>query len=421
MTSDPQHDLISALRSAALLASAPDVKLQLAELLLDLDAEEALEHTTAVLRQSPDHFAALELAARICTRLGRDEVAGGYRRMADSLRHVPSSGETAPTAASSTATPPGSMPSDLGDLDSIWHDAPAPVEPPLGSVSRPTVTLADVAGMADVKRYLNQAFFAPLRNPELALAFRKQLRGGLLLWGPPGCGKTFLARAVAGELGAAFYSVGIADVLDMWVGSSERNLRDIFRYAREHAPCVLFFDELDALGQKRAGVRSAGTLRSTINHLLAELDGFGSPNDGVFVLGATNHPWDLDEAIVRPGRFDRTLLVLPPEAAARAELFESHLRDRPVSDFDRKSLVNATDGWSGADVAHLCESAAALALAESLETDRLTRIGPQHFKVALREVRPSMDSWMQVARNYVAYSNADGRLDGLVEYLGRRG
>ena len=212
------------------------------------------------------------------------------------------------------------------------------------------------------------AFLAPLRNPELRRVYGKSLRGGLLLYGPPGCGKTFIARAVAGELGAAFLSVSVNDVLDMWIGNSERNMHEIFRTARRQAPCVVFLDELDALGGKRSRSQSSG-MRNTVNQLLTELDGVDAgANEGVFVLAATNVPWDVDIALRRPGRLDRTLLVLPPDGPAREAILRYHLRERPIENVDLGKLVKATDGLSGADLAHLCEAAAESALLDSART-----------------------------------------------------
>jgi hypothetical protein len=153
--------------------------------------------------------------------------------------------------------------------------------------------LADVAGMAEVKQRLEAALLAPMRNPELGRLYAKSLRGGLLLYGPPGCGKTFIARAVAGELGAGFMPVSFADVIDMFVGQSERNIHEVFATAQRNAPCVLFLDEVDALGQKRSQLRNT-PMRSAVNQLLLELDDVTASNDGVFLLAATNHPWDVD-------------------------------------------------------------------------------------------------------------------------------
>ncbi|HSK91180.1 MAG TPA: ATP-binding protein [Euzebyales bacterium] len=202
--------------------------------------------------------------------------------------------------------------------------------------------------MDEVKRRLEASFLAPLRHPEIRARFGKSLRGGLLLWGPPGCGKTFIARALAGELGASFYVVGLNDVLDMWIGSSERNLHAVFDTARRNSPCVLFFDEIDALGHKRTQLRGAGAMRGVVNQFLAELDGAGTDNEGVFVLAATNHPWDVDPALLRPGRFDRMLLVLPPDAEAREAILRPHRRGKPTEALDLRRILRATDGFSGA-------------------------------------------------------------------------
>src|SRR3954451_1532026 len=281
------------------------------------------------------------------------------------------------------------------------------------------LTLADVAGMTEVKQRLEAAFLAPMRNPELRKLYGKSLRGGLLLYGPPGCGKTFIARATAGELGARFMSIGLSDVLDMWLGQSERNLHEIFETARRNAPCVLFFDELDALGQKRALMREGGG-RNVVNHLLADMDSIGSDNDGVFVLSATNHPWDVDSALRRPGRFDRVLLVLPPDRPAREAILKLHLRERPVGDVDIASLAAKTDDFSGADLAHLCESAAELAMEESITTGNARPINQSDFKRALGQVKPSTRTWFDTARNYVQFANEGGMYDDLMAYMRTR-
>ena len=215
--------------------------------------------------------------------------------------------------------------------------------------------------MTEVKQRLEAAFLAPMRNPELRLLYGKSLRGGLLLYGPPGCGKTFIARAVAGELGARFIAVSFADIIDMFVGQSERNIHELFEIARRNAPCVLFLDEVDAIGQKRSQLRHT-PMRSAVNQLLLELDDISGHNEGVFLLAATNHPWDVDSALRLPGRFDRTLLVLPPDGAAREGVFRYHLRERPVAGIDLARLAKQTDGYSGADIAHICETAAERAL-----------------------------------------------------------
>jgi AAA+ superfamily predicted ATPase len=281
------------------------------------------------------------------------------------------------------------------------------------------LTLADVAGMTEVKRRLEAAFLAPMRNPDLRRLYGKSLRGGLLLYGPPGCGKTFIARAVAGELGAKFIAVSFADIIDMFVGQSERNIHELFEIARRNAPCVLFLDEVDAIGQKRSQLRHT-PMRSAVNQLLLELDDVSGNNEGVFLLAATNHPWDVDSALRRPGRFDRTLLVLPPDAAAREGVFRYHLKDRPVAGIDLAKLARQTDGYSGADIAHICETAAERALMDSVRLGEPRMIGTPDLEAAIVEVKPSLASWFDVARNVALFANEGGSYDDLAAYLRKR-
>jgi AAA+ superfamily predicted ATPase len=281
------------------------------------------------------------------------------------------------------------------------------------------LTLADVAGLDEVKKRLEAAFLAPMRNPELRKLYGKSLRGGLLLYGPPGCGKTFVARAVAGELGARFITVSFADLIDMFVGRSERNIHDLFEVARRNAPCVVFLDEVDAIGQKRSQLRNT-PMRSAVNQLLLELDDVSSDNAGVFLLAATNHPWDVDSALRRPGRFDRTLLVLPPDGPAREGVFRFHLRDRPVAGIDLGRLSRLTDGYSGADIAHVCETAAERALLDSVSRGEARLIGQADLEAAVTEVKPSLGTWFETARNVALFANEGGTYDDLVAYLRKR-
>ena len=280
------------------------------------------------------------------------------------------------------------------------------------------ITLADVGGMTEVKNRIDAAFLTPLRNPEFRQLYGKSLRGGLLLWGPPGCGKTFIARALAGELDAKFISVGLSDVLSMWLGESEHNVHELFEFARAIAPVVLFLDELDALGQKRSQGNS--TMRGSVNQLLQELDGVSSNNEGVFVLGATNMPWDLDPALRRPGRFDRTVLVLPPDAPAREAILKYHFRGRPTEGLDLAAVAGQTDGMSGADLGHLAEVSAEQAMMTSIQTGRVRPIVQDDLKRALTQVRPSIGAWLEMARNVVDFGPQDPIYSDLRIYLQRR-
>ena len=400
-------DVIVALEAA--LGVTPEnvaLRLHVAGVLLERGrAAEALAHASHVLARDPTHVPALQLAARAANVTGERERAERYARVASTLQ--------AETPAAAAAVPAAGGRPQLRLLDG--GDAPTPWD-----VERPTVRMDDVAGLEQVKRRLHLAFFAPLANPELRRAFAQSLRGGLLLYGPPGCGKTFVARAMAGELGAHFVSIGLDDVLDMWKGQSERNLHDIFDSARRHTPCVVFLDELDALGRKRTLMRH-GTESNIVSQLLTELDSVASGNEGVFVLGATNHPWDVDPALRRPGRFDRVLLVTPPDEPARLHVLRVHLRDRPVApDLDLAWVAARTEQLSGADLAHLCNSAVELALEASVEAGAVVPVGSEHFKRALRDVHSSIKPWLDTAKNFVLYANEGGAYDDLLAYMRQR-
>ncbi|MEG8177204.1 AAA family ATPase [Nocardia terpenica] len=293
----------------------------------------------------------------------------------------------------------------------------AVAEGDVGLFERSGVTLADVGGMDAVKRQLELSLLGPLRNPELAKAFGTSARGGLLLYGPPGCGKTFLASAIAGELGANFYPIEIADILDIYTGASERNLHQVFQAARRNAPCVLFIDEVDALGHKRSQMSASATMRTVVNQLLTEMDSFTADNDGLYILAATNHPWDVDVALRRPGRFDRMILVTLPDLAARKAILHHHLRDRPVAGIDLGAIAKRTDGFSGADLAHICTSATQLAMAESIRTGTVRPVTMRDIETALAQVRPSTGAWFESARNVVEFANNDGTYDELAKYM----
>ncbi|MBN0040731.1 ATP-binding protein [Cellulosimicrobium cellulans] len=313
------------------------------------------------------------------------------------------------------ASSPGGQPFLVPARDDVPDDGSGLLE-----VSRETVTLADVGGLEPVKQRIREAFLEPMRHQAIAKAFGKSLRGGLLLYGPPGTGKTYMARAVAGELGARFLTVTLADILDKYIGESEQNLHALFQKARRLAPAVLFLDEVDAIGGKRAQYSGSSGMRTVVNQLLQEMDGIGSDNDGLFVLGATNHPWDVDTALLRPGRFDRVVLVLPPDEPAREAILRHHLAGRPVAGIDLRAIVQRTDGFSGADLEHLAATAAEKAMMDSIASGQVRPITMADLDAALADVRPSTTAWLQSARNVVTFANNDGRYDDLAAYLRAR-
>lgn len=290
--------------------------------------------------------------------------------------------------------------------------------PPTGDreVERPTINFADVGGMDPLKEEIRMKIIFPLTNPELFKAYGKSVGGGILLYGPPGCGKTYLARATAGEVKANFLAVGISDVLDMWIGQSERNLHALFEQARSNAPCVLFFDEVDALGASRSDMRQSAA-RQIINQFLSEMDGVKSSNDGVLILAATNAPWHLDSAFRRPGRFDRILFVPPPDAPARAGILRILSRGKPAEAIDCEQIAKKTANFSGADLKAVIDVAVENKLREAMKAGTLTPLTTKDLLAAAATVRPSTKEWFATARNYALYSNQGGLYDDILKFL----
>ena len=212
----------------------------------------------------------------------------------------------------------------------------------LSFLKKPSIKFKDIGGLNAVKNEISLKIIKPLQHPELYKAYGKKIGGGILLYGPPGCGKTHIAKATAGEINAHFINVSINDILDMWIGNSEKNLHEIFEIARRNTPCVIFFDEIDALGANRSDMnKSSG--RSVINQFLNELDGLDANNDGILILGATNTPWHLDPAFRRPGRFDRIIFVSPPDIEARKSIFSIKLKGKPTEIIDTTEIAKKSN------------------------------------------------------------------------------
>jgi transitional endoplasmic reticulum ATPase len=300
-----------------------------------------------------------------------------------------------------------------GRVRAAWDE---PGGEPTTEVERPKIAFNDVGGMDALKDEIRLKIIHPLNHPELYKAYGKTIGGGILMYGPPGCGKTHLARATAGEIQAGFIAVGINDVLDMWIGTSERNLHALFEQARENKPCVLFFDEVDALGARRSDMQhSAG--RHLINQFLAEMDGIQASNEGLLILAATNSPWHLDPAFRRPGRFDRVLFVPPPDASARASILRILCRDKPVQDIDYAHLAKKTDQFSGADLKAVLDQAIEAKLREALKAGVPKPLTTADLAAAAASLKPTTKEWFSTARNHALYSNQGGIYDDILKYL----
>ncbi|WP_285600883.1 ATP-binding protein [Kineosporia sp. NBRC 101731] len=380
------------------------------------DAAQALQHATGALAASPHDTTALSVAAAAASASGNEQLAEGYRAVHAALLDE-GSGETE-LRTHMTPAPSAQTPAP-GPVTNLFSPTLDPVAPATGwdSGDPHLVTLADVAGMSDVKQRLHRSLLGPMRHPQLREAFGQQLRGGLMLWGPPGTGKTFIARALSGELGAQFFSATPADIYGSYFGQSEQNIARLFTQARQESPGVVFLDELDAIGGRRSR-RNTDQARAVVNQLLVELDGMTS-NDGVYVLAATNAPWDVDEALRRPGRFDRTVLVLPPDGPAREALLKLQFAGRPVApDIDVAALVRGTEMFSGADLVRLVEAATERALERSMQVGLVSPVTNADLQGALRDTPPSTRAWLSTAATYLAHAAGAGDdFDELRAYL----
>ncbi len=283
-------------------------------------------------------------------------------------------------------------------------------------IERPAVSFDDVGGMDKVKDEVRMKIIHPLKHPDIYKAYGKKIGGGILLYGPPGCGKTHLARATAGEVASNFIPVGISDILDMYIGQSERNLHAIFQKARSLKPCVLFFDEVDALGASRTDMRhSAG--RNVINQFLAELDGVEYDNEGVLILAATNAPWHLDPAFRRPGRFDRIIFVPPPDEPAREAILRIKLKGRPAGEINYGRLLKKTEGFSGADLEAVIDLAIESKLEEAMRKGVPTPLETADLESAAKKHRATTIEWFSTAKNYALFANEAGIYDEILQYL----
>jgi SpoVK/Ycf46/Vps4 family AAA+-type ATPase len=283
-------------------------------------------------------------------------------------------------------------------------------------LQKPAINFSDVGGMENIKKEIELKIIKPLLHPELYKAYGKKAGGGILLYGPPGCGKTFLAKATAGQVNAKFISVGLNDILDMWIGNSEKNLHEIFELARYNTPCILFIDEIDALGASRSDMKqSAG--RHLINQFLQELDGIDNSNEGVLIIGATNTPWNLDPAFRRPGRFDRIIFVPPPDETTRGSILQLKLKNKPTEAIDYSQLAKKSENYSGADIDAIIDIAIELKL-ESSFTDGIPKpIETKDLLSAIKKHKASTQEWFMTAKNFAMFANDAGLYDDILSYL----
>jgi len=287
----------------------------------------------------------------------------------------------------------------------------------LADFEKPKLNFAGVGGMEALKEEIRMKIIYPLQHAELFKAYDKKVGGGVLLYGPPGCGKTLISKATAGEIHANFIAVGLHQIIDMWIGNSEKNMHQLFELARQNAPTILFFDEIDALAADRRDLRqSAG--RNIINAFLMEMDGSESDNDGVLILGATNAPWHIDPAFRRPGRFDRTLFVPPPDEPGRAAIIEVMAQKKPIGELDPRVLAKKTESFSGADLKAVFDLATEDVLNNAMKTGKVIPLTTKDLVKAAAQHKPTTKAWFESAKNYAMYSNQSGFYDDVLKHLG---
>jgi SpoVK/Ycf46/Vps4 family AAA+-type ATPase len=399
-------------RALALSPDNPALKLSLANAFRQQGkSSEAMVVVEEILKREDAPARARVLHARLL--LGAGEVEEAVRAYKQAIAADPSAAD--PELAERLGVGPEDLGREVvdGRLREAWGEIPDGLD---AVVERPAVSFKDVGGMEALKEEIRMKIIHPLAHPEMYKAYGKTVGGGILMYGPPGCGKTHIARATAGEIRATFISVGINDVLEMWIGSSERNLHAFFERARNERPCVLFFDEVDALGASRSDLRQSSA-RQLINQFLSEMDGVSASNEGVLILAATNAPWHLDSAFRRPGRFDRILFVPPPDVPARAAILRILCRGKPVQDVDCDHLARKTEGFSGADLKAVVDVAIEKKLQEAMKAGVPKPLTTRDLADAASRVKPSAREWFSTARNYAIYSNQGGLYDDIIKYM----
>lgn len=287
----------------------------------------------------------------------------------------------------------------------------------IDNYQRERVTFKDVGGLSELKKTIEMKIIKPFQSPGLFSRFNKKSGGGILLYGPPGCGKTFIAEATAGEVGANFYPVHISEILNSYVGHSERNLHDIFETARANKPSVLFFDEIDTLGYSRSK-SSSDVMRPLVDTLLTEMQSINTNTDKLLVIGATNMPWDVDSAFKRPGRFDKMVFVSPPDKEARKIIFQLKLQNKPIeSHIDYDYLADHTVHYSGADIENVVEVAAENVITSIIDTGVERGISMDDLLKTIRATKPSTLEWLSIVKNYVKYANQSGLYSDVADYI----
>ena len=257
---------------------------------------------------------------------------------------------------------------------------------------KPKIRFDDIAGLNDVKEQIRIKMIYPFTHPQKAKKYKVRTGGGILLYGPPGTGKTMIAKAIAGELDATYFAIAPSEILNKWVGESEKNIRGLFDTARKSGKAIIFIDEVESLVPRRRAAESGGVMQRVVPQILGELDGMDKQEGTTLLfIGATNEPWNIDYAMLRPGRLDEKIYVGLPEEAARRKILEMNLDGVPLKeDVDFDDLTGKLEGYSGADIAYLCRKVAEKTFQESVEKGHERPVAKSDFRTVLRKLKPSV-------------------------------
>ena len=264
----------------------------------------------------------------------------------------------------------------------------------------PNIGFSDIGGLENVKEEIRKAIIYPFTHKDLYKMYGQNAGEGILLYGPPGCGKTIMAKAAAKECGAEFISVKTSSIVSKWVGASEKNIKQIFETARQCDKAIVFFDEIDSVAVRRSEAEDYA--KRVVNELLAQMDGVDTADNDLLVLAATNEPWSIDPALRRPGRFSKMVFIPEPDLDARIAIFNLQLKNRPLDEaVDVKSLASMTSSYSGADLASICKEAADIPLGEALRGEKVRKISMKDFATVIDKRKPSIVSWYIGARKSI--------------------
>ncbi|MFH1789010.1 MAG: AAA family ATPase [Candidatus Altiarchaeota archaeon] len=279
-----------------------------------------------------------------------------------------------------------------------------------------TINFSQVADLTEVKEKIRRAIVHPLKNPELSKAFQKKGGGRILFYGPPGCGKTYIARATVGECGLNFFNINTSDIISGGIEAGAKNIHEVFSNASKNAPCIIFFDEIDALTERRDSEGKSS--RAVVNQFLMEMDGVENMSENVLIIGSTNAPWALDPALRRSGRFGDMIFIHPPNLETRAELFRLHTKKRPVaSNVDFEKLAELTNEYSSADVKQICDDALEIPWEEAVKGGKPRKADMDDFTTAVGSRSSSLNAWYKQAEKEIRKSGEIGLFADLARHI----